>query len=239
MAHPVMLLRTAFQLAIEQGCDAIELDVHLSADHELIVCHDPSINRTTNGKGLIKDLTAKELKQYDAGYWFSDELYGQKIPLLEEVIDIVPLDVNLIIEIKNIPHRYETIEQKLIDVLINTNRITSSIIISFDHHCLQNIKTMAPDLKIGLLYKVNLINHYRYTQLFNQQIYSLHPHYRTISESQIHESITHGLKVFTWTVNRIEDMKQQIDNKVSGIITDFPDKLGKLLVSLRNEANNN
>ena len=86
------------------GADGIEIDVHKSKDGYLIVCHDERVDRTTNGKGLIKELTLKEIKNLDAGSWFSKEYQGQQIPILEEVLEFVKRkDILLDIEIKNGP----------------------------------------------------------------------------------------------------------------------------------------
>ncbi|HBB29774.1 MAG TPA: hypothetical protein DC000_11135, partial [Clostridiales bacterium] len=80
---------SSFEGAIKQSADGIELDVHLSKDGYLIVCHDETLNRTTNGKGFIKQYDLYELKQLDAGSWYDKKFKGEKIPLLEEVIDLI------------------------------------------------------------------------------------------------------------------------------------------------------
>src|SRR5690625_6609337 len=93
----------AFQLAVEEGADGIELDVHLSKDGELVVIHDDTLDRTTNGTGRVQDKDLDELKTYDAGSWFDSKFASERIPLLQEVIDILPDDVFLNVEIKNSP----------------------------------------------------------------------------------------------------------------------------------------
>src|SRR4051812_48518505 len=80
----------AFKRCIEEGSDAIELDIHLSKDNKIIVCHDDTVNRTTNGMGYIRELNSSELKQLDAGSWFAEEFAGETLPLLEEVFELVP-----------------------------------------------------------------------------------------------------------------------------------------------------
>ena len=76
----------SMELAIKLGCDAIELDIHLTKDQQIVVCHDFTVDRTTNGRGEIENLTLEDIKKLDAGSWFSDEFKGEKIPTLEEVI---------------------------------------------------------------------------------------------------------------------------------------------------------
>ncbi|MBZ4645997.1 MAG: glycerophosphoryl diester phosphodiesterase [Petroclostridium sp.] len=219
----------SFRLAIEQGCDAIELDVHLSADGELIVCHDDFINRTTNGIGKISDMTVSELKKYDAGIWYHERFKGEKIPLLEEVFDLVPKEVIINVEIKNIPSYYPDIERKLLELMIKKDRIYNVVISSFDHQCLQQIKLLEQEVKIGLLYSSNLAHHRGYANIFEMPVYSLHPYYQSINQQNIIDAINHGLEVYAWTVNEYRDMNKLIDFGVTGIITDFPEKLKKVL----------
>lgn len=93
----------AFRLALDQGCKAIELDVQLTKDHQLVVFHDDKLERTTNGEGYLKDFTLSELKQKDAGKWYSEEFQGVQIPTLREVLELVDRNILVNIEIKNVP----------------------------------------------------------------------------------------------------------------------------------------
>ncbi|AXF55531.1 glycerophosphodiester phosphodiesterase family protein [Salicibibacter kimchii] len=111
----------AFRRAIEKGASGIELDVHVSKDGELVVMHDDDVSRTTNGKGLVRDMTASELKRLDAGSWFGEPYRGEEVPFLEEVLHFVPPEVLINIEIKNIPIFYEGIEKKVSDAFIRQN----------------------------------------------------------------------------------------------------------------------
>src|SRR5690554_5973778 len=105
----------SFSLALQQKCDAIELDIQLSADNDIVVCHDRTIDRTTDRRGPVRQLTTAELKQADAGKWFDVKYAGERIPLLEEVLDLVPPSVELNIEIKNSCDG--EIEPRLVDLL--------------------------------------------------------------------------------------------------------------------------
>jgi glycerophosphoryl diester phosphodiesterase len=219
----------AFNLALEQGCDAIELDVHLSADGELIVCHDNDIDRTTTGAGKISEMTVTELKKYDAGLWFHEKYKNEKLPLLREVFDLVPNGIMINVEIKNIPSYYQGIEQKLLDLLIEKNRVHQVVVSSFDHKCLVRLKQLENDVKIGLLYYTNLIDHKGYSDLLGVPVYSLHPQFSAINQDDIYSATGCGLEVYPWTVNNEKEMKSLIDLGVTGIITDYPGKLKKLL----------
>src|SRR5690625_1782572 len=112
----------AFELTVEEGADCIKLDVHLTNDGELVVIHDDTLDLTTNGTGRVQEKTLDELKAYDAGSWFDTKFASEKIPLLQEVIDILPADVFLNVEIKNTPTGYQGIEQQRVDALEQHDR---------------------------------------------------------------------------------------------------------------------
>ncbi len=104
----------AFKKAIEMNADGIELDVHLSKDGYIVIIHDERVDRTTDGKGEVKDFSLDELKKLDAGSWFSDEYKGEKIPTLEELLSLIKnTEIYLNIEIKAGYRVYPDIEEKL------------------------------------------------------------------------------------------------------------------------------
>lgn len=217
----------SFSLAMQQGCDAIELDVHLSADDDLIVCHDRTIDRTTDRQGAIRQLTTAELKQADAGKWFHEKYAGETIPLLEEVLDLVPPSINLNIEIKD--SCGGRIEPKLVELLTRRDRMSNVIVTSFDFKSLCALKRQAPEIKIGLTYSNNFVHHYQVTQLVDVPVYSIHPNFLRIDKQDVQEALSRGLKVYAYTVNTEREMQEVIDYGVSGILTDCPGKLAALL----------
>jgi glycerophosphoryl diester phosphodiesterase len=218
---------TSFQLAVEQGADAIELDIHLSKDGEIIVCHDASIERTTNGLGLIKNLTAAEIKRFDAGAWFSPRFSGQTIPLLTEVLDLVPEHIWINIEIKS-DYQGQTV-LKLVELLRIRKRLDKIVISSFDHDCLKRLKTLEPRTKIGLLYGNAISNPVAYVKSLGVEVYSLHPSFKLIQRMNMQQIQAAGLQIYPYTINKEKDYSSMIQSGVSGIITDFPAKLVKFL----------
>jgi glycerophosphoryl diester phosphodiesterase len=217
----------SFQLALEQGADGIELDIHLSKDGEIMVCHDPTIDRTTNGNGYIVEMDAEEIKRYDAGGWFSDQYAGERIPTLAEVFNLVPEHIMINIEIK---YAYQgQLETKLIDLLSARNRLENIVISSFDHKCLQRLKKAAPEVKIGLLYAANLIDHAGYAKQLGVDVYSIHPNYQLIEQADVLNAKAAGLQIYPYTVNSVNDYRSMLEFGVSGIITDFPRKLVQFL----------
>jgi len=217
----------AFRLAVAQGCDAIELDIHLSADGQIVVCHDDSIGRTTTGKGVIREMTVKQLKQADAGVKFGGRFAGERIPLLEEVFDAVPQEIMLNIEIKGGFDR--RVEPALLELLERKKRLDNVVVSSFNHKSLRWLKQLEPRVKIGLLYATDFVNHRRIAEAMDVDVYSLHPEYRLIRREDIADAVAHGLKVFPYTINGEMEMRQAVHDGASGIITDYPGKLKQLL----------
>jgi glycerophosphoryl diester phosphodiesterase len=217
----------SFKLALEQGANAFELDIHMSADGALIVCHDETVNRTTDGKGAIRKLTVTELKRLDAGLWFDPKYKGERLPLLEEVFDLVPTNFIINIEIKD--HADHQIEQRLVDLLNRSGRMDSVVISSFDHKCLYHLKQLAPEIKVGLLYSNNPVSHVLLAGAANMPVYSMHPHFKHIDARDVRQMIEHGYQVYPWTVNAEKDLHEMLDMGVQGIITNFPARLNQLL----------
>jgi len=141
--HPENTMRS-FRSAIEAGCDLIECDVHLSSDGRLVVIHDHTLERTTNGKGLVGEHTAAELRRLDAGH-------GERIPLLQEVIELAIGKVGLVIETKQMPVQYPGLEDKLVAMLRQLGAVADCAVISFHHPSIRVLHAMEPRLQLGIL----------------------------------------------------------------------------------------
>lgn len=220
----------AFQLGVEQGCDAIELDIHLSKDGEIIVIHDDTLDRTTDRQGRVNELTLAEIKQADAGGWFHESFAGERVPTLGEVFDLVPMHVMINVEVKNSYGRH--IESALVELIKRKNRVDSVVISSFDHKSLLFLKLLEPELKIGLLYDINPGQHSAMAGTVGAPVYSLHPKHTRISREDVRAAIAQGLQVYPYTVNAEKRMEELIELGVSGIITDYPGKLRAILQAL-------
>ncbi|PZE19821.1 glycerophosphodiester phosphodiesterase [Paenibacillus xerothermodurans] len=217
----------AFRLALSQGCQGIELDIHLTADDHIVVCHDSTLDRTTNGSGAIVNQTLMEIQAYDAGGWCADEYKGEIVPTLDEVFELVPQTVMINIEVKN---AYSgRIECKLIDLLRQRGRVEDVVISSFDHKCIRRIKQMEPRLKIGLLYQANLLDPVAYARGFDVEVYSLHPQFQMLDAEDVQQAVAQGLRVYPFTANSEKDLSRLMEMGVSGIITDFPCRMKELV----------
>jgi glycerophosphoryl diester phosphodiesterase len=216
----------SFALAAEQQAGGIELDVHLSKDGQIIVCHDTTIDRTTTGTGNIADLTLEELKQVDAGVKYNEKFAGEKLPTLEEVVDLLPSHMQINVEIKS-----DSLELRnaLIELLHRRNLLDRVFVSSFHLSCLVLLKQAEPRVKIGFLYHKEPFSPAEAKAKFDVELYSLHPHHSHVNRAYVEEAEKLGLKVYPWTVNTEERMKQLIEDGVSGIITDFPRVLHSLV----------
>lgn len=214
----------AFQRAINQGCKAIELDVHLTRDEELIVCHDETIDRTTDGTGYIRDQTLSSLQQRDAGSWFSDEFQGTRLPTLYEVLEICHDQILINIEIKNIPFIYKGIEEKALQTIRHFGFLENTIISSFDHHALLRVQYLQPNMKLGVLLANHLIDPWGYLKNAKLHAYSIHPLYTLIDDEFVLQSHKYGYQVFPFTVDERKEYQNLIMLGVDGVFTNIPSR---------------
>jgi len=220
---------SSFEEAIRQKADGIELDVHLSKDGYLVVCHDETLNRTTNGKGFIKQYDLYELKQLDAGSWFDKRFKGEKIPLLEEAIDLVKRsNMELNIEIKAGSIFYPGIEEKVLKMIDKYGIRNKVIISSFDHYSLVKIKNIDKDIKTGILYTEALYKPINYMKTTGAN--ALHPNYITLTKDIVEEAHALGIDINTYTVNIEEHIRFIKAMNVNAIITNYPDLAKTILM---------
>lgn len=219
----------SFRKAIEMGAEGIELDVHLSRDRNLIVMHDEWVNRTSNGNGLIKDMTLKELKKLDCGSWYGEEFAGQQIPVLEEVLELLKNWNGILnIEIKDGSDLYPGIERKVIDTVRMFCFEEKVIFSSFNHCSIRDIKSNASYLKAGLLYGEKLYEPWNYAKVVGAE--ALHPPFYIVDENTVYCCRANNIAINTWTVNEETAMEKLAKYGVDGIITNYPD----IAVKIRN-----
>lgn len=217
----------SFQMAVEQGCDAIELDIHLSADGEIVVCHDHTLNRTTDRIGAINQLSLEDIKRTDAGKKFHKKYEGERIPLLEEVFDLISSEIMINVEIKDSYGRQ--MEAKLLDLIRRKNRLGNVVVSSFDHKSLAFLKLLEPAIQIGLLYAENVVSHAKLADNAGVPVFSLHPNFKRIDAEDVREVKQRGLQLYPYTINDSQQMMRAIEMGVSGIITNYPARLRDLI----------
>jgi glycerophosphoryl diester phosphodiesterase len=222
-AYAPMNTIPAFELALQQGADGIELDAHLSKDSAIIVLHDFTVDATTNGSGAAKDMTLAELKELDASEQFSTTHKGVQIPTLDEVFEAVGKHLFINIEIKSITMETDGVEQAIADCILRHNLTRSVIISSFNPYALQRFRQILPAIPIGYLYAKD------YT-FFPEMMDALphearHPHYSMIDAQYMQWARGHQYRVNTWTVNDVAEARRLHALRVDALITDTPDKI--------------
>jgi glycerophosphoryl diester phosphodiesterase len=219
----------SFEKALEMGATGIETDVQVTKDGVLVLIHDEMVNRTTNGEGFVKDYTYSELNKLDAGSWMGIEFSGIRIPRAEDLIYLV-MDKSIIInfEIKNGIVIYEDIEQKLIDLIYKHKMNDKVILSSFNHYSLAKCNKISKEINTGVLYMEGIYKPYNYAKTVGAS--AIHPHFYAINEEVIKHTKKHGTHINVFTVDDEEKMKFFLDMKVDGIITNYPDKLHKIMV---------
>lgn len=214
----------AFRDAARLPITGIELDVQLTKDNELVVIHDEMINRTSNGKGYVKDLTLNQLQAYDFGIRFSKAFKGEKIPLLAEVLDIFSGTEQIInIELKTNVFRYDGIEEKVLQLIQEKDFASRVIISSFNHDSIRLIKEMAPHIKIAALAMRELDNPFQYLHEMNAD--ALHISNRAVRKPTTQKLIAQDVPVRVFTVNKPRTMLALKKMGVQAIFTDYPEKM--------------
>ncbi|PID56328.1 hypothetical protein CSB45_11615 [candidate division KSB3 bacterium] len=212
----------SFEKGLDLGADMLELDIHMSKDSELVVIHDATLERTTNGSGYIKNYSLKELKQFDASKGF-DAYRGERIPSLQEVFDLAKKRAAFAIEIKNCPILYPDIEKNLVHLIEQNDLVDDALVITFYHPSLKEITRLNPDIQTGILYTAALIEPWKAAESVGAT--ALHPHYAYTFPEMIKEAHKRHYLVHPWTINSVADMEQWLEYGVDGITSDFPDSL--------------
>lgn len=218
----------AFEKAIEAGCDGIELDVHLSRDGKLVIIHDEWVDRTTNGKGCVKDMTVEQLKQLDASAGFAGTYGINRIITLEEYFDRIKNE-NIVtnIELKTGVFTYPGIEEKTLELIDRYDLRSRIIISSFNHYSVLHFKKLASDIPCGFLEESWIIGMAEYAQKYGVEY--VHPIYCAVNADFVSETERCHIGINTWTVNDEADMKAMLKFKVHGLITNYPDRCKTLM----------
>lgn len=206
----------SFQKAIDMNVDGIELDVHLSSEGELMVIHDETVDRTTNGKGEVIKFTKTELQNFT--------IEGEnKIPTLIEVFDLVNRSCFINIELKTFETATKVVELIEKYILEKNWEYTDFIVSSFDWNALQDVSFRNPKIPIGVLTEINLDEAHAFAKVI--QAKSIHPDFQLLNLKNTQKLQENGFEVFPWTVNETADINKIKSFNVNGIITDFPDRV--------------
>jgi glycerophosphoryl diester phosphodiesterase len=223
----------AFNLAVEQHADAIELDAKLSADGQVVVMHDDSVERTTNGTGLIKSLTLNELKSLDAGTKFNPQFTGQTIPTLIEVFEQVGQKIFINVELTNYSSPMDDLPEKVAQLVRKFHFENIILLSSFNPIALIRARKILPKVPMGFqtLAGFGKITFYSHLVRFGPML-ALHPASKDASEKLIKAVHRKGSRVHVYTVNHPDEMRRLFTTGVDGIFTDNPLLAQKVLSEL-------
>ncbi|PHB20447.1 glycerophosphodiester phosphodiesterase [Bacillus toyonensis] len=228
----------AYKLGQQLKGDYIEIDLQMTKDGHLLAMHDETVNRTTNGKGLVKEHTLEEMKQLNVGSFFNEkypnfakkEFENAKVPTLKEIIEMFGHNANYYIETKS-PDEYPGMEEKLLEI-IKYYQISDKVIIqSFSEESLQKIHSLHANIPL-----VQLLSYQKSVQLNELEIekyktycIGLGMNYKYIDLAYVKKIKKHGLEVHPFTVDNEKDMKKLLSWGVDGMFTNYPDRLHSIL----------
>ena len=221
----------AFSEAVRLGANAIELDVHLTADGVPVVIHDGTVDRTTNGRGEVAAMTSKDLRRLDAGSWFSSRFRGERVPTLEESLEFARGRCGMNVEIKDPPARRATGRDappaapdavaRAVALAVMRTRFNDFLVVSsFSPRALQQARAAMKRVRLGYLVSRSL----RGLRAVHRRVglFSVHPHVRLAGPRRIRLARRLGLVVVFWTVNDLRLMRRLLALGGDGLMTDDP-----------------
>lgn len=221
--HPENTL-AAFKEAARLPVYGVEFDVHLTKDRELVVIHDETINRTSNGSGFVKDMTLEELRIYDFGSWFSEDYKGETIPTLEEVLQVfLEVHHHINIELKSDIFPYDGMEEQVLALVLSLQLESRVLISSFNHEAIRKVKRLQPELQTAVLFMETLVDPLAYVR--NIPAEALHLFLPAAVRPFTKKVIEDGGIVRVFTVNEKEYVEALQEIGVHAIFTDFPEEM--------------
>jgi len=212
----------AFELALEQGADGLELDVHLSADGHPVVIHDFTLERTTDGAGPVCALRVRELKRLDAGGWRDHRFHGQRIQTLQEVLERFRDRTRFWLELKGGSALYPGLEERVVSTIEIYDVVDRVLVQSFDPSAIVEVRTLNREIRVGAVMAEGPLDR---ALLQPGTVDAICPALAVCSEGLIGDVRGAGLDCYVWTVNEPAQVDRLVGWGVSGIITDRPDAL--------------
>lgn len=208
----------AIEMALEQGADAIEIDVQLTRDDEVVVIHDETLERTTSGNGWVADHSLEALRALDASA--GDERYrGTRVPTLQEVLHLAG-DATVNVELKNTRMRYHGLEERVLAIVAELGAADRVVVSSFNHYSLRHLLHLGTPLPLGALYSDPLFQPWKYARRLGAT--ALHPPLRATRRKLIEACHDLGMPVHVWTVNEPDDIKKMAKVGADAVITNYP-----------------
>ncbi len=200
----------SFKKALEIGVDAIELDVRKTKDNQLVVIHDADVKRTTDGEGLVSELTLSQIKAFSAEG-------GEKIPTLDEALDFLDKKVKVLVELKEVGS-----EEQVLSIVHVRGLEKNVVIISFLEEALKKVRELNKNVETGLIYAKHSNPVKAALELKTNYLVALYRFTHTATVQKAHEN---GLKIIVWTINTLQEAQDYAKKGVDGIASDKPDIL--------------
>jgi glycerophosphodiester phosphodiesterase len=205
----------AFELAVENMTDFIELDVQLTSDNVPVIMHDRSLYRTTGVNAKVSELTYSQIRELDAGSYFGKEFAGEKVPSLEEVLRFVKGKARLNIELKSGDTVYTA--DKVAELIQKYDMQNDCVITSFDYNMLKRVKELTDDIQVGYILSIAYGDFY---SMDDVDFFSMNASF--LSKQIVDAIHNSGKQVYAWTVNNAISIKNLTNKGVDNIITDDP-----------------
>lgn len=211
----------SFVRAVELRSDFVELDVRFSRDHKIVVMHDDAVKRTTNGRGAIGRMTLEELRKLDAGSWFDPQFEEERVPTLEEVIEVLkPTAANLLIEIKTRPFVPDGFAEAIVQT-IQEHRVQSRTLVqSLDRHTVRRVKDLEPAVAAALVINSRPVECVSEAKTAGAEILAIN--WKLVTRGVVERAHRENLRVFVWTVDGATQRRKMLRLGVDGIITNCP-----------------
>jgi glycerophosphoryl diester phosphodiesterase len=218
----------AFELAAKMGANGVELDVHLTSDGEVVVIHDDTVDRTTNGSGSVHETTFTQIRELDASMGKPGYI-GAKIPTLEEVYQFLqPTGMVVNVEIKENAYDHGFLIIPKVLELEGRYGMTGRVIYSsFNHYVLREMKENSAQIPTAILYSEALVDVWRYAVQVPSD--GIHPYFAALADRElVARCHAAGQAVRPWTVNEERDLREMLQLGVDAVITNFPDRALRL-----------
>jgi glycerophosphoryl diester phosphodiesterase len=228
-AHAPENTLASFELAIEHQADAIEFDVKLSSDNRVVIIHDSSVDRTTNGTGKVANLSLAALRELDAGSKFADKYAGEKIPTLNEVFERFGNQILMNVELTNYSTPFDGLVTKVVE-LVRFYKLENNVIFSsFLSNNLKVSRKLLPEVSCGLLAYSGWMGYYPRHFGWKKGFQALHPYLADVDQILVDNLHAAEKRIHVWTVNGEDNLKHMLDLKVDGIFTDDPGMLRRVM----------
>jgi len=220
---------SSFKQAAEKGADGVEFDVKLTADQQVIVLHDPTVDRTTNGSGKVAKLSLEEIRRFDAGIQYPGKFPNEKIPTLEEVFETVGRRLFMNIELTNYSTPNDGLVTKVVELVKNHGMENRVLFSSFFPWNLQKAGTLLPETPCALLTMRGWKGYLGRSFGWRGGCAALNPFMTDVNAGLVFRVHTAGKRINAWTVTAEDDIKRMIGLGVDGIITGDPALTFRLL----------